>query len=159
MVAPKGNEYWKLAKSWGRDKSYTPDLLWGKALEYFEWVERNPLKEEKVFSNGKRLKAGKIRAMTVRGFCIFAQIATSTFQQYEEHKDFSVITARIRDIIYSQKFEGAAAGLLESNIIARELGLADKQNVEMTSRDIAKSPLNDLPVEKLIEIEKLIKGE
>ena len=34
-----------------------------------------------------------------------------------------------RQIIYTQKFEGSAAGLLNPNIIARDLGLNDKQEL------------------------------
>lgn len=156
MSAPKGNQYWKLAKSWGTDKAYSPDVLWLKALEYFSWIETTPLQEEKVFSNGKRMKSAKMRAMTIRGFCIFAQISTVTFAKYETYQDYINITARIRDIIYTQKFEGAAAGLLETNIIARELGLIDKQQVDLTNRDIAESPLNKISIEGLKEIERII---
>ncbi|MDC9826565.1 terminase small subunit, partial [Devosia sp. ZB163] len=36
---------------------------------------------------------------------------------------------RVDEIIRAQKFEGAAAGLLNPNIIARDLGLADKQEL------------------------------
>ncbi len=41
-------------------------------------------------------------------------------------KDFSKVITRIREIIYNQKFTGAAAGFLNPNIIARDLGLVDK---------------------------------
>jgi hypothetical protein len=37
------------------------------------------------------------------------------------------------DVIWQQKFSGAAAGLLNAAIVARELGLADKS--ELTGRD------------------------
>ena len=39
----------------------------------------------------------------------------------------------MEEIIRQQKFEGAAANLLNANIIARDLGLADK--AEITGRD------------------------
>lgn len=133
MAAPKGNTYYKLAQAWERDKAYTPEALWEKAVEYFKWVQENPLAEEKVFGSGYRTKVAKMRAMTIRGFCMFAHMATSTFQLYEKRKEYSVITARIRDVIFTQKFEGAAAGLFETNIIARELGLIDRRDV--TSRE------------------------
>ena len=67
------------------------------------------------------------------------------------------ITTRIRDIIYDQKFTGAAAGLLESNIIARELGLVDKKDVTTNGQNVTASPLNDLPTEALLEIEQIAK--
>jgi hypothetical protein len=42
------------------------------------------------------------------------------------------ITLEIEKVIYNQKFTGAAADLLNSNIIARELGLSDKVQNEHT---------------------------
>ena len=40
--------------------------------------------------------------------------------------EFSSVITRIRETIYQQKFEGAAVGAFNANIIARDLGLADK---------------------------------
>jgi hypothetical protein len=136
MSAPKGNKYWEFREKHGRSHKYTPDELWNEALEYFEWVESNPLKEEKVFhAQGIITKAevSKMRAMTVTGFCLFADIDPTTFENYRKTDDFIRITTRIDSIIKSQKFEGAAADLLNPNIIARDLGLKDKQDVESTT--------------------------
>nr|WP_261640834.1 DNA-packaging protein [Erwinia mallotivora] len=52
---------------------------------------------------------------------------------------------RAEQIIYNQKFTGAAADLLNANIIARELGLADKREVQQTVTD-----LTDEEIEKRI---------
>lgn len=159
MAAPKKNTYWKLAKGFpsGSDRKYTPQELWDKAVDYFKWVEDNPLLEEKLFGTGLKDTVKKMRAMTIIEFCVFAGIARSTFQLYEKDEAYSVITARIRDIIYDQKFTGAAAGLLESNIIARELGLVDKKDVTTKGQNVTASPLNDLPTEALLEIEQIAK--
>ena len=40
---------------------------------------------------------------------------------------------RAESVIRSQKFAGAAADLLNANIIARDLGLAEKKQVESKS--------------------------
>ena len=48
---------------------------------------------------------------------------------------FNVLNLIHEEIIYNQKFTGAAADLLNPNIIARELGLADKQQNEHTGVD------------------------
>lgn len=127
MAAPKGSKYWQLAERVGRNPKYTPDALWDKAVEYFEWVEENPLQEAKVSASGKVVKVDRLRAMTIRGFCLFAGIDQQTFANYDEDDKFFGITTRIRDVIYQQKFEGASADLFNANIIARELGLANKQ--------------------------------
>jgi hypothetical protein len=128
MPAPKGNAYWKLAEGFavGADKKYTLDELWTKAVEYFHWVEENPLKEEKVFGTGVCMTVNKMRAMTITGFCLFAKISRPSFDKYCNDEAYVYITTRIRDIIYTQKFEGAAADLLNPNIISRELGLSEK---------------------------------
>lgn len=129
MAAPKGNVYYQLAKNFVNPKTYTPLQLWEIAIEYFEWVPKNPLYEQKVFSNGKRMKVAKMRAMTISGFCLFACISRDTLNRWEKEEAFSDICVRIKDIIYQQKFEGAAADLLNPAIIARELGLADKKDI------------------------------
>ena len=139
MAAPKGNTYWKLAKGFavGNEKKYQPEELWQKAIDYFEWIEKNPLKEEKVFGSGVSMKVNKMRAMTIVSFCLFAEIDRKAFDRYSEDEAYRHITTHIRDIIFSQKFEGAAAGLLESNIIARELGLNEKVDHTTNGKDIS----------------------
>lgn len=126
-----GNRFWEARSSHGRNPIFaSPDDLWSACLEYFEWVETNPLSEEKVF-NGKdgivRADIAKMRAMTISGLCIFLDIDRTTWAEYGERPDFTNIVTRAGEIIRDQKFTGAAADLLNANIIARDLGLADKQ--------------------------------
>jgi len=136
MGAPKGNSYYLLAVGFKKPKSYTPQALWKKAVEYVKWVAENPLPAEKVFSNGKRLKEKKLRAMTIQEFCLFAKITRETFNQYEKEKDYSDICLRIKDIFFNQKFQGAAADMFNHAIIARELGLADKTDITTNGKAI-----------------------
>lgn len=132
MAAKKGNTYWRLAKGFavGTEKKYTPEDLLTKAIEYFEWVEKTPLKEQKAFGNGTIVNLNKMRAMTIKGFCLHANISPNTFESYCKDEAYLRITSYIKDVIYTQKFEGAAAGLLETNIIAREIGLKEKVETE-----------------------------
>ena len=48
------------------------------------------------------------------------------------------VTKKVEQIIYNQKFAGATAGLMNPNIIARDLGLSDK--TDHTSSDGSMSP-------------------
>ena len=98
-------------------------------MEYFKWCIENPFKEEVIFhAQGLITKdfTTKLRPFTLEGLCNFIDIATRTFYEYEKIPDFSHITTRVRQIIENQQFEGAAAGFLNANIIARKLGLSDK---------------------------------
>jgi len=131
MAAPVGNQFWKLRSKHGRDKLFeTPDLLWEAAVEYFEWCDANPLIE--IDFRGKdsnKVELPKMRPYTIQGLCLYLDTNTQYFNQFEaaNHKDFSLILSRIRETIYNQKFSGAAAGFLNPNIIARDLGLVDKK--------------------------------
>lgn len=130
MPAPEGNQFWKQRSSHGRKPIFaTADDLWDMCAEYFEWVDANPLKEAQAFAYQGDVKLQdipKMRAMTLAGLCIFLDIDRTTWADYGARDGFTTVTTRVEDIIRSQKFEGAAAGLLNANIIARDLGLADK---------------------------------
>lgn len=135
MPAPKGNDFWKARSSHGRKPIFaTPDDLWAGAVEYFEWVEVNPLYEAKPFAYQGDVTIAtiaKMRAMTVTGLCIFLDISLQAWTQYREREGFSDVTTRVDEIIRTQKFEGASADLLNANIIARDLGLADKSELNV----------------------------
>lgn len=134
MAAPKGNKFWMARSSHGRNPTFTsPDILWAASNEYFAWVEANPLWETKAFASGGKVVVKdlpKMRAMTISGLCIFLDIARSTWDEYRAREGFSGVVTRVEETISAQKFEGAAADLLNSNIIARDLGLRDKRDVD-----------------------------
>ena len=139
MQFQKGNKFWLARSSHGRNPIFSdPEQLRNACYEYFEWVEENPLYEEKIFhSSGMITKdtVTKMRAMTISGLCLFLDICENTWANYKKQPDFLSITLEVEKVIYNQKFAGASADLLNSNIIARELGLADKQQNEHTGVD------------------------
>lgn len=160
MAAPKGNEYWKIRSKSGREKQYTAQTLLKKSNEYFIWCQENPLKEEHIVNrpwtedkDGEKIThpysialLSKMRPFTIHGLCNFAEICVKTFDNYSKNKDkdFLQVTTRIRQIIYNQKFEGAASGFLNPNIIARDLGLVDKKDVESGGKPIKHNQSIDL---------------
>lgn len=136
MVAPKNNKYWHMRTKNGRLKKYDkPSKLWAVACSYFEWIEKSPLKEEKLFQHKGEIiihETEKLRAFTLRGFCLYANISQRTFLDYRknsENEDFLQVCEAIEDVIYTQKFEASAASLLNPAIIARDLGLIDKRDI------------------------------
>lgn len=126
-----GNKFWEARSSHGRNPIFdSPDKLLDACVQYFQWVEENPLWEAKVFCyQGETTKEvmPKMRAMTISGLCIYIGISPDTWESYHKRPDFIGIVREVSEIIRTQKFEGAAAELLNANIIARDLGLADKQ--------------------------------
>lgn len=129
MAAPKGNRFWQLRAKHGRDKLFSnPETLWQAAAEYFEWCECNPLIE--VDFKGKdadKVEMPKMRAFTWEGLELYLDVfSLRDYKKNPDYKDFSQVITRIEKIIYNQKFTGAAAGFLNPNIIARDLGLKEK---------------------------------
>ena len=137
MSAPLGNRFWEARSSHGRKPIFeTPEQLWEACVENFQWTEDNPLKEGKLVSyqgESKLEEMPKMRAMTIGGLCIFLDITHDTWDNYRKREGFLGVTSKAEEIIKNQKFTGAAADLLNANIIARDLGLSDKQ--ELTGKD------------------------
>ena len=75
MQFQKGNKFWLARSSHGRNPIFSnPEQLRNACYEYFQWVEDNPLYEEKIFhAQGIITKdtVTKMRAMTIRAMCFF----------------------------------------------------------------------------------------
>lgn len=156
MSWQKGNKYWKIRKKSGRDRKFTPEDIEKQANRYFKYCMENPLREEIIVNKSwieytnevlivkgeeqivekkithpfSRTYISKMRPFTIQGFCNFIGLQSSTLNDYSKLEDYSSIVAHVYQIIYNQKFEGAAVGMLNSNIIARDLSLVDKQEVK-----------------------------
>ena len=160
-----GNKFWQQRSKHGRDKLFsTPELLWEAACEYFQWCDDNPWMKREAIKSGDR--AGVIisipteRPYTLQGLTSYLHTNKGYFDDFEKSlkdktdeisKDFSVIVTRIREIIYQQKFEGAAIGAFNANIIARDLGLTDKKDhtsngetIQTPARVLTKAEVKDL---------------
>ena len=159
MSAPLGNKFWKARSKHGRDRLFeSADALWEACCEYFEWVEANPLIEMRPFAyQGVVIQepVPKMRAMTIDGLCLFLDIDVRTWASWRSVDDFIPVVTRAESVIRSQKFAGAAADLLNANIIARDLGLADKKDLgssdgTMTPRGIDASKLSTAALAELL---------
>lgn len=136
MSAPKGNQFWKARSSHGRKPKWDDaEELREACLEYFQWVEDNPLQKAVVFQGEVKEQCEPVmRPMTIGTLCIFLGITTETWIQYRAREDFSSIVKEADRIIYEHKFAGAASGFLNPNIIARDLGLKDASSHEHTGQ-------------------------
>lgn len=135
MAAPQGNKFWEVRSSHGRSPKFeTAEQLWEACCQYFQWVDDNPLWENKATQyQGSPIDVpvAKMRAMTQDGLCIFLDITDQTWHNYKTRgDDFLEVINKAERIIRTQKFTGAAADLLNPNIIARDLGLRDSSDVK-----------------------------
>lgn len=165
MGFQKGNEWYKARTDWPPAKLFEkPENLWAAACEYFQWNEENPLYETRVMSTATNpdgynmVGVPKMRAMTIKGLCIFLGVASATWYVYARRPEYKDVCKAIQDIIYQQKFAGASAGLLNQNIIARELGLKDKK--ELSGPDDGPVPMVRMDAEQYAAVrEKMLKED
>lgn len=147
MPAPKGNQFWKIISQYGRKKLFeSPGLLWEAACEYFQWCDDHPWVQIETTTKQIKIKAKAgeedtikpisdvkeiptARPYTIEGFCLYCSASRSWWSEFKkaDHEGFLEVTTRIDQTIYRQKFEGAAVGAFNANIIARDLGLSDKK--------------------------------
>ena len=139
MPAPKGNQFWLARSTHGRKPKFeSAEILWDASCEYFQWVEDNPLWEAKLVSFqgvSEVEKIPKMRAMTQAGLQLFIDISHDAWENYRKRDGYVVVVSEIEAVIRDQKFSGAAADLLNANIIARDLGLKDKSEKALTGAD------------------------
>ena len=131
MPFQKGNKLWELCDYTGAPRKYsTKKKLWEACVEYFEWVEANPLRIQKhaIYQGGAVPYWEETpRAMLLCQLCRAIGIGERTWRDWRKTRhDLLPVITRVESIIWEQKFQGAAAELFNSNIIAQELGLKTK---------------------------------
>jgi hypothetical protein len=134
-----GNQWWAKRATHGRKAIFqTPEKMMESAIEYFKITDERKWKRQDF--RGKDAKKVEIETdtpYTMAGLCIFLGVNTHYFNDFETNlnlktkkgRDFSDVIRTIKDIMFSQKFEGAAVGAFQQNIIARDLGLANRNEI------------------------------
>jgi hypothetical protein len=137
-----GNQLWRRQPRPNVPLRYkTAQDLYDACMEYFDWVEDNPLLEEKAFHyQGEIIKdsVAKKRMPTISGLIVFLGICNDTWYSYAKRPAHSKIVNWVNDVIYDWRLSGGAAGLFDPGIVTRILGLAEKR--DMTSSDGTMSP-------------------
>ena len=157
-----GNEFWKLRSKHGRDKIFeTPELLWKACQDYFEQISEVTLDEQNwVGKDGDEVTKKHPVPFTLSGLYVFLGINRITWGEYRKRKDFTTVTSRVDDIIYTQQFSYAATGFFNPNIIARNLGLTDKKDLSSSDGTMVPKPTIIVSDEKAAEeLKKLIDGK
>src|SRR6478735_4662649 len=142
MAAPKKNQFWKNRTTHGRDLLFsTGEILWEECSKYFNWCDANPWWRNEPIKGGsnagKIIKVSNARPYSLSGLCSYLDVSENYWHSFKKNKklseDILLIIARVERIIDTQQFEGAAVGAFRENIIARKLGLIEKQ--EITGKD------------------------
>lgn len=131
MPAPEGNQFWKQRCTHGREMIFSsPTILWEACCEYFEATDaRKWVKKDWVGKDAIPVERETSTPYTLSGLYVFLDIDRTTWDLYRKREDFISVVTRVQDIMFAQKFEGAAVGAYNSSIIARDLGLKESTDV------------------------------
>jgi len=119
----------------------TPEKLWEYFKEYQKINKQNPRYINQLCNRtGAIIPVPFKPPLTWEGFeCLLAdKDVITTLNDYKSNRDnryksYVEVITRIRNELFKDKFEGASIGLYKENIIARDLGLKDRQ--DFTSKD------------------------
>ncbi len=133
-------------------KFATPEELVEACIRYFQWADANAIEEQQLFSSAKFgvIKATKAhkRPYTHEGLLLFIGIHFNTWYNWSNpfHKmyrpDLAPVIEHVRNIIYEQKFTGAAVGLFNANLVARSLNLVERHDVTTNGEEVAPVTFN-----------------
>jgi hypothetical protein len=117
-----------------------PRELWSACVEYFEWVEQNP-----VYSIQVQNQAGKAqetrtprpRVPTENSLCVFIGVRRDTWDTWSDNQDseFFPVVEVARQYISETKLAGGMAETMNPGLVSRDLGLMDSHRHEVTGRD------------------------
>jgi hypothetical protein len=108
--------------------------------EYFDWAKDNPLVAHRNPAEEKP------RPLTLDSLCLYTGIEGRTWRKWRsERPDLIPVIEWAEKNIRDQKFGGAAINQFNANIISRDLGLVDRQDVTSDDKPVTE-PLSDREV-------------
>lgn len=163
-----GTEKMSLPKKLGRPKKIeSPERMWELFADYIAYTDANK------WESGELIKSGELAGVTVRvmkrepytwsGFQVYLlmQGTITVLDEYKSNRkggyeEFSSIIKMIDQVMYRNKFIGATVGDFNANIIARDLGLAEKSVTEVkdTTEEIDYDSLSDSALEEIIKAKR-----
>lgn len=135
MTIPADSRFWNARSSYDKEKTFADaTLLWEAACGYFEWCDNNPIIEKhRAGKDAKEVEKELTRAYTIEGLCSYLNCSKNYFDMFKrdcKEEPLLFVAVRIEETIYRQKFEAAAAGLLNATIISKDLGLKEKDTTD-----------------------------
>lgn len=146
----------------GKPKSIrTPEKLLELWHSFLDWIEENP-RYVNTISKGEVIKVAHKRPLTWSRFdtWLYNKGIIHDLEDYRLNRDgrygdYGGVITRINRQMYADKFEGAAVGAFNANIIARDLGLADKSKTEHSGKVETGEDVTHLDSDQLSKYVKL----
>lgn len=124
-------QFWRCPPS-GTMKFPTPEAMQEAAIKAFDHFASHPHKETVLFHHkGTVVRTFKdvMRPFTFRGVALRMGTTAATLNNYRTVAGFKEVLEWMDEVIYTQKFEGAAGNMMNANFLARDLGLAERKEL------------------------------
>lgn len=121
-----------------RNHQYTPEQVFDLAVRYFTWAEENSIKatETAAFQGVvSEHRIHKPRVFTLSGLRLFCGFSAGILDHWRKTEGFRDVMEFIDGVIYEQKFQLAANGIVNASFIGKDLGIdsAPTVNIENTN--------------------------
>lgn len=145
---------------------WQPKIFVERFIEYLYWCEKNPIKKTKVLNDGTIVDYEAPRAPLKKGFeayvgrpeLIKATKNTKNYKSGPQAEEYQAVIGWIQNILFEQKFTGAAVGVYNASLISKELGLVERQEIEQNS--VSNTTIEVIDNDTKAELDKLMdKGE
>lgn len=122
----------------GRPPKYSPQELLEEFEKYIAEREANPIIVETVVEGGttnqaaygKKRDLKKMHPLSIADFCIFLGCSRNWWNSLgKNNEDFLGVKDRIENYLQTYQMKGAYVGMFNANIVSRQLGLVDKQEI------------------------------
>lgn len=115
-----------------KQKTMTPQQLFDMGVSYFEWAESNQIKAAETASFQGEVSESlihKVRVFTLNGFALYAGCTINTLNRYRSEAGYGEVMEFIDSVIYEQKFQLAANGIVNPGFIGKDLGIDKPANI------------------------------
>lgn len=149
-------QYGDIAKL-GTQNRYTPEQIFNLAVRYFEWAELNAIKSAESSSfQGKTYQdeVTKPRIFTMSGLRLFCNFSKCAVDKWRKEPGFSDVMEFIDSVIYEQKFQLAANGIVNAGFISKDLGIEKTPTINVTATADSSSDVNNVTAEEVKEAVK-----
>lgn len=114
----------------------TPDQLFELAVKYFTWADNNHIKACETASFQGFVRENRIhktRVFTLNGFQLFSGFSGAAMVKWRKQPGFDSVMEFIDSVIYEQKFQLAANGIINANFIGKEIGIDKPAEIAVTN--------------------------
>lgn len=134
-------KYGDIASVTGR-KLFTPEQLFNLAVSYFEWAEQNQIKAAETASFQGEVEESlvhKTRVFTVTGLCLFCGVTQGALTKWRREEGYSEVMEFIDSVIFEQKYQLAANGIINASFIGKDLGIDKPASISVENSATAVS--------------------